>query len=299
MIGDLEETNQNLEREVTTLKLEKEKLISDYQNLRKFVEHMIQTPNFAGYMQEQVLGMSGQQQNPAPSPQVAQPRQRQRSQQTPQYSMPVIPEQNQTLQLADVLTDDAFLNNDGLNDFASMPVLNTQSSNDFDMFGENAQIFAVLDTPQPSIDISALSGKASNFVGQQEEFDCPAEKVDMPSLEKGPAPVSKPAVVGEKIETSSVVDEDFDSDPAFALYHQTAEASEPAAGDKPVELDTDGLSHVDIFGGISLEKVFERYELVDASEEEVGATLAMERVQRISSTVESVMARLELMTINL
>lgn len=297
MIGDLEEANQNLEREVTTLKLEKEKLISDYQNLRKFVEHMIQTPNFAGYMQEQVLGMSAQQQNSVPSPQVAQQRQRQRSQQTPQYSMPAIPEQNQTLQLADVLTDDAFLNDDGMNDFGNMSVLNPQNSNDFDMFGENAQIFAVLDTPLPSIDISSLSGKTSNFVGQQEEFDSQDQKLDMPSLEKGPAPITQPAAV-EKIETS-VVDEDFDNDPAFALYHQTADASAPAASDKPVELDTDSLSHVDIFGGIELEKVFERYELVDASEEEVGAALAMERVQRISSTVESVMARLELMTINL
>lgn len=266
MIGDLEEANQNLEREVTTLKLEKEKLISDYQNLRKFVEHMIQTPNFAGYMQEQVLGISAQ--------------------------------QNQTLQLADVLTDDALFNDDGMNDFASMPMLSTQNSNDFDMFGENAQIFAVLDTPQPSIDISSLSGKTSNFVGQQEEYDSHDEKVEVQPIEKGPVPVTKPAVV-EKAETPCLVDEDFDNDPAFALYHQTIDASESAASEKPVEFDTDGLSHVDIFGGIELEKVFDRYELVDASEEEVGAALAMERVQRISSTVESVMARLELMTINL
>jgi hypothetical protein len=297
MIGDLEEANQNLEREVITLKMEKEKLISDYQNLRKFVEHMIQTPNFAGYMQEQVLGISAQQ-NSVASPQVAQPRQRQRSQQTPQFSMPMIPEQNQTLQLADVLTDDALFNDDGMNDFASMPVLSTQNSNEFDMFGENAQIFAVLDTPQPSIDISTLSGKTSNFVGQQEEYDSHDEKVEVQPLEKGPMPVAKPAVV-EKAETPCLVDEDFDNDPAFALYHQTTDASESAASEKPVEFDTDGLSHVDIFGGIEPEKVFERYELVDASDEEVGATLAMERVQRINSTVESVMARLELMTINL
>ncbi|OIW27616.1 hypothetical protein CONLIGDRAFT_633981 [Coniochaeta ligniaria NRRL 30616] len=296
MIVDLEVVNQNLTREVDTLKMEKEKLISDYQNLRKFVEHMISTPNFAGYMQEQVLGLSTQQ-NSMASPQVAQPRQRQRSQQTPQYGLPMIPEQNQTLQLADVLTDDALFPEDSMNDFGSMPMLSTQNSNDFDMFGENTGIFAVLDTPQPSIDISTLSGKTSNFVGQQEEFDSHDEKVAMPSIEKGPAPV-KPAVV-EKVETSSIVDEDFDHDPAFALYHQSTDAVESVSSDKPVEFDTDGLSHVDIFGGIELEKVFERYELVDASEEEVGAALAMERVQRISSTVESVMARLELMTINL
>jgi hypothetical protein len=297
MIVDLEVVNQSLSREVDTLKMEKEKLISDYQNLRKFVEHMISTPNFAGYMQEQVLGL-GAQQNSVASPQVAQPRQRQRSQQTPQYGLPMIPEQNQTLQLADVLTDDALFPEDSMNDFGNMPMLSTQNSNDFDMFGENTGIFAVLDTPQPSIDISTLSGKTSNFVGQQEEFDSHDDKVELPPIEKGPAPVPKPAVV-EKVDTSSVLDEDFDNDPAFALYHLTSDAAESVSSDKPVEFDTDGLSHVDIFGGIELEKVFERYELVDASEEEVGAALAMERVQRISSTVERVMARLELMTINL
>lgn len=298
MIVDLEVVNQNLSREVDTLKLEKEKLISDYQNLRKFVEHMISTPNFAGYMQEQVLGLNAQQ-NSVASPQVAQPRQRQRSQQSSQqFGLPMIPEQNQTLQLADVLTDDALFAEDSMNDFGSMSMLSTQNSNDFDMFGENTGIFAVLDTPQPSIDISTLSGKTSNFVGHQEEFDSHDEKVEMPPIEKGPAPVPETVVV-EKAEVSSVVDEDFDNDPAFALYHQSSDGASSVSSDKPVEFDTDGLSHVDIFGGIELEKVFERYELVDASEEEVGAALAMERVQRISSSVESVMARLELMTINL
>jgi hypothetical protein len=298
MIGDLEGTNQALEREVATLKMEKEKLISDYQNLRKFVEHMIQTPNFAGYMQEQILGLSAQQ-NAVASPQVAQPRQRQRSQQTPQYGMSMIPEQDQTLQLADVLTDEALFADESMNDFSSMPLLSTQNSNEFDMFGDNTQIFAVLDTPQPSIDISALSGKTSNFVGHHEGFDAQEEKVEMPALEKGPAPVTISPVALEKVESSTIVDDDFDNDPAFALYHQTTADAESYSTDKPVEFDTDGLSHVDIFGGIEPEKVFERYELVDASEEEVGAALAMERVQRISSTIETVMARLELMTINL
>ena len=292
MIVDLEDVNNALSREVDTLKMEKEKLISDYQNLRKFVEHMISTPNFAGYMQEQVLGAG--QQNMA-SPQSAQPRQRQRSVQ--QYGMPIIPEQSQTLQLADVLTEDALFPDDSMNDFGSMPMLSTQNSNEFDMFTENTGIFAVLDTPQPCIDIATLSGKTSNFVGQQQEFESHEDKLEMPALEKGPAALAQPAIA-DKVDTSSAVDEEFDNDPAFALYHQTADA-EPAGSDKPVELDTDGLSHVDVFGGIELEKVFERYELVDASEEEVGAAVAMERVQRISSTVESVLARLELMTIDL
>ncbi|KAB5583570.1 hypothetical protein GE09DRAFT_305083 [Coniochaeta sp. 2T2.1] len=300
MIVDLEAVNQNLTRENDQLKLEKEKLISDNQNLRKFVEHMIKTPYFANYLEASVLNLGSQQTPIAASPQVAQSRGRQQSQQF--SGLPMIAEQNQTLQLADVLTDDALFPDESMNDF-SMPMLSTQNSNEFDMFSsnENTQIFAVLDTPMPSIDISTLSGKTSNFVGQQEEFDSHDEKVEIPPIEKCPTHVSvaRPVVV-EKVETTSAVDEDFDNDPAFALYHQTSEPAESVSADKPVaELDIDGLSHVDLFGGIELEKVFERYELVDASEEEVGAALAMERVQRISSAVESVMARLELLTIDL
>lgn len=298
MIGGLEAVNQDLAREVNTLKMEKERLFSDYQNLRKFVEHMISTPNFAGYMQEQVLGLSSQQASMA-SPQTApQPRQRQRSQQLQQqFGMSMIPEQHETLQLADVLTEDALFPDDAMNDFGNMPML-SQNSADFDMFSENTQIFAVLDTPSPPIDISALSGKTSNFVGQQESFESHEEKVEVPPIDTAPSTVPKPAIV-EKAEIPATVDEDFENDPAFALYHSSTGVAEPVRSDEPVELDTDGLSHVDIFGGIELEKVFERYKLVDVSEEEVGAALAMERVQRISSTVEDVAARLELMTVNL
>lgn len=293
MIVDLEVVNQNLSREVDTLKMEKDKLLADYENMKSFVEHIISTPNFAGYMQtmqDQVLGLNQQ-----TSPQSAtQSRQRQRSQQ--QFSMPMVPEQ--TLQFADVINEDALFPADSPNDMGNMPMLSAQYSNESSMFGENTQIFAVLDTPQPSIDIAALSGKTTNFVGQQEEFVSQEDKVELAPLEKGPATIVQPPTA-EKAETSSVVDEDFDNDPAFALYHLTPESPKLADDDKPVELDTDGLSHVDIFGGIELEKVFERYELVDASEEEVGAALAMERVRRISTTVEDVMARLELMTIDL
>lgn len=295
MISDLEVVNQNLTREVDTLKMEKERLVSDNQSLRKFVEHLISSPNFAGYMQDQVLGLSAQ-----PSPQTAQPRQRQRSQQMPQFGgLSMVPEQSDTLQLADVLNEDALFGDSSMNDFSSMNML-TQTSSDLDMFSENTQIFAVVNIPEPCIDISTLSGKTSNFVGEQEHFDSHEEKIEVPPIEKGPDPLPKPAAVAPvEASSSAVVDEDFENDPAFALYHATSTAAEPNLSKEPMEFDTEGLSHVDIFGGIDLGKVFERYELVDASEEEVSAVMALERVQRISSTIESVAARLELLTIDL
>ena len=149
------------------------------------------------------------------------------------------------------------------------------------------QVF-VVDTPEvPSIDTSVLSGKNSNFVEPLLESD--DDKVEVPSIER-PVERSEPTVV-----KSGPTDEHFDSDPEFALFH-----SEPAAATEPVkELDTDSLSNVDIFGGIESEKILARYELVDATEEEASAIIAMARVQRISDSIESVVSRLELLTMGL
>ena len=63
--------------------------------------------------------------------------------------------------------------------------------------------------------------------------------------------------------------------------------------------DTDSFNGIDIFGGIESEKVLARLELVDATEEEATAALAMARVQRISSHLEPIVSRLELLTMNL
>ncbi|KAJ3518006.1 hypothetical protein NM208_g14623 [Fusarium decemcellulare] len=133
------------------------------------------------------------------------------------------------------------------------------------------QVF-VVDTPEvpASFDAAVLSGKTSNFV--EPAFDSEEEKVDMPVIER---PVEKPQV----------------SEPV--------EAAPADADEQPKELDTDGLSHVDIFGGIESDKLLARLELVDASEEETTAALAMARVQRISASADSVTSRLELLTLDL
>ncbi|KAK1772793.1 putative bzip transcription factor protein [Phialemonium atrogriseum] len=167
-----------------------------------------------------------------------------------------------------------------------------------DAFNFQPQVYAVLDTPEPAmIETSILSGKSSNFVGTQLESD--EEKVEMPVIKKAPVLEKEPVAEGEKESpTATVVDEEFESDPAFALYHDSTPVSATVAKE-PVEIDTDAFSHVDVFGGIEPDKALARYELVDASEEEVAATCAMARVQRISAGLESVMTRLELMTVDL
>ena len=149
------------------------------------------------------------------------------------------------------------------------------------------QVF-VVDTPEMpnAIDASVLSGKTSNFV--EESFSCEDEKVEVPVIER---PVETKAV--EAPETS--VDEEFESDPEFALFH-----SQPATtAEATKDIDTDNLTDVDLFGGIESEKMFDRYELVDATEEEATAVFAMARVQRISASIDSVVSRLELLTMDL
>ncbi|EXV05319.1 bZIP transcription factor [Metarhizium robertsii] len=149
------------------------------------------------------------------------------------------------------------------------------------------QVF-VVDTPEVpnAIDASVLSGKTSNFV--EESFSSDDEKVEVPVIER---PLKTKA-----IETPEApVDEEFESDPEFALFH-----SEPATTTTtPKDIDTENLTGIDLFGGIESEKMFARYELVNATEEEATAAFAMARVQRISASIDSVVSRLELLTMDI
>ncbi|KEY69688.1 hypothetical protein S7711_03174 [Stachybotrys chartarum IBT 7711] len=152
------------------------------------------------------------------------------------------------------------------------------------------QVFMV-DTPDipAPIDSSLLSGKASNFVEQVFESD--NDKIEVPVIERP----SEHVEVIEPVESNSTaVDLEFENDPEFALYH-----SEAASTTEPTEIDTDSFSGIDIFGGIEPEKALSRYELVDATEEEATAALAMARVQRISSHLEPLVSRLEMLTVDL
>jgi hypothetical protein len=154
-------------------------------------------------------------------------------------------------------------------------------------FNFQPQVF-VVDTPEmpASIDTAALSGKTSNFVEETFETE---EKMEVPVIER-------PIEIPDSIVSDSIpVDEEFEADPEFALFH-----SEPiATRDSPKEVDIDNLTDLDLFGGIESEKVLSRYELVDATEEEATAVIALARVQQISQNIESVVSRLELLTMGL
>lgn len=164
---------------------------------------------------------------------------------------------------------------------------------DTDAFNFQPQVYSVIETPDvPALDASVLSGKTSNFVG--EHFDSEDEKIEMPVIQR-PAPVEEKVIAPA---APVIVDEEFENDPDYALYHGTAATSPAVESKELVELDTDSLSHVEIFGGVEAEKVLARYELVDATEEEATAAIAMARVQQISSRLDSICSRLEMLTVD-
>jgi hypothetical protein len=163
---------------------------------------------------------------------------------------------------------------------------------DFSLIGNGfnfqPRVFVVetSDVPSP-IEASILSGKASSVIEQA--FRSEDEKVEVPVIER---PVEQTPVAQSE---AGPIDEKFETDPEYALYH-----SEPTSTvSESSELDTEGLSHVDIFGGIETEKMLSRFELVDATEEEASAAIAMARVQNISASIEAVVSRLEILTMDL
>ncbi|KAM0511091.1 hypothetical protein ACHAPE_010239 [Trichoderma viride] len=163
---------------------------------------------------------------------------------------------------------------------------------DFSLIGNGfnfqPRVFVVetSDVPSP-IESSILSGKAPSVIEQA--FRSEDEKVEVPVIER---PVEQTPVAQSE---AGPIDEKFEADPEYALYH-----SEPTSTvSESSEVDTEGLSHVDIFGGIETEKMLSRFELVDATEEEASAAIAMARVQNISASMEAVVSRLEILTMDL
>lgn len=238
-----------------TLRAENRALADENKRLSDLTRMLLSSPSFSDFLDR--LSSNPQQLPQAPAQETRQvpkdvnPYAAQQQLQQQQIGLAMIPEQTMDFSMLNMDTTDGFY---------------------------QPQVFTVLETPEPALDASVLSGKSKDIV--EEQFE--SEKVEMPVIER-PVEVPTPVV--------TPVDEQFENDPVFALYHDTP-ATETKA---PVELDTEGLSNVDIFGGIEPEKVLARYELVDATEEDAAAAMAMARVQRISANLESVMSRLEML----
>ncbi|KAF3765981.1 hypothetical protein M406DRAFT_356153 [Cryphonectria parasitica EP155] len=270
-ITQLESEIANKVTENGDLRAQNRALIDENKRLSDLTRMLLSSPSFSGFLENLST-------NPSQLPQAA-PQVEQQQQAPRQAPKDVNPYAQQHMQRQNV-------------GVAMMP----EQTMDFAAFGDfQPQVYAVLETPEApiNIDTAALSGKTSNFVG--ECFDSEDEKVEMPMIEQPPV-VEEKATAPKPIETPAVViDDDFENDPEFALYHDSPSAAttEPA---QSTQIDAEDSSELDIFGGIESEKLLARYELLDASEEEQNAALAMASVQRRLASLEGLCARLDMLT---
>ena len=282
-IGQLEAEITQKVNENGDLRAQNRALVEENKRLSDLTRMLLSSPSFSDFLDRLSSNAAQMIQPPAPQPQVAEPRREAR--QIPKDINPYTAQQQ--------------LNGHQQIGMAMIP----EQSLDMSMLGMGGdafyepQVFTV-ETPEihvPEIDTSLLSGKTSNFVGPMtiESDDEQTEKVDMPVIAH---PVeSEPQVKDIAVE---VIDEDFENDPAFALYHEstfTAEHVEPA---KTRELDVTAISDVEIFGGVETEKALARYELVNASEEEVKQAeeaLVAAKVERIVANLEAISSRLDML----
>lgn len=162
-----------------------------------------------------------------------------------------------------------------------------------DAFNFQPQVFTVLEAPEvPILDAYALSGKTSNFVPGS--FTSDTEKTDAPVVELPALPETSEPLEAE-IESA-------DSErPVASLDGDLYDDETTVAPSRSVELDTDSLTAVDIFGGIELEKALSRLELneSDESTENITVVLASRRIERLAASLEPIMTRLDLLTIGL
>lgn len=258
------------------LRAQNRALIDENKRLSDLTRMLLSSPSFSDFLERLST-------NPAPASQPApQVDQRQDARQAPKDVNPYAAHQQVQRQQIGL----AMLPEQNM-DFSMVGV-------DAEAYSYQPQVYAVLETPEPLIDASVLAGKSSNFVGEtfESEHD---EKLDMPVIER-PMVAEEKLSAPRSLELPLVVDEQFENDPDFALYHDSS-ASVSSEEEKPaVELDLGGLVQHDLFGGVESEKMLARYELVDASEEEEVAARAMARFQRLSESMEQVCARLELLT---
>ncbi|KAI0142510.1 hypothetical protein F4776DRAFT_661581 [Hypoxylon sp. NC0597] len=276
-ITQLENEIANKVTENGDLRAQNRALMEENRRLSDLTRMLLSSPSFSNFLDH----LSS---NPStiPQQQQQQPEQRQpEPRQVPKDINPYVAGQqnHQQQQIGMVMIPEHTM------DFS---VLNINS----DAFNYQPQVFAVLETPDmPIIDTEALAGKSSNFVG--ESFGSDSEKTDAPVLEnpmlpsiKAPEPLESPEPVACETTVADLDGDIYDDETTVVPF-------------KPAELDTDSLTAVDIFGGIESEKAYTQYELVDSSEEEITASIAARRVERLAASINAVFARLDMMAVGL
>lgn len=273
-ITQLEAEIANKVTENGDLRAQNRALVDENKRLTDLTRMLLGSPSFSDFLER----LSS---NPAPGPQPNPPmEQPQVARQMPKDVNPYTAQQHMHRQSVGV----AMIPEQSL-EFSVM-------SADADAYNFQPQVFAVLETPEPplNIDTVALSGKASNFVPGS--FESADEKVDIPVIEQIPTFENVTAPMAP--EAPVTVDEEFENNPEFALYHE-----QPLTGSTPImertQIGTDSFE-VEIFGGVESEKLWARLELVDAPTQEQNAAIALASFQRRMSILDAACARLEVLT---
>ncbi|TQV91689.1 hypothetical protein V2A60_008626 [Cordyceps javanica] len=262
-ISQLESERDHKDDEVTRLRQSNRALMEENKRLSDLTRMLLSSPSFSNFLDHLSTNSAAIPQAPVK----VEPQPEQEQAQIPKDANPYGNQSQQQIGMAMI----------------------PEQSMDYSMLALDGYNFQptvfVVDTPEipAPIDAGLLSGKTCTVVESFTE----EEKMEAPVIER--------PVQTETVESAvAPVDDKFESDPEFALFH--AQPSTPAA---ECSASPEGLSHVDLFGGIDAEKVLSRFELVDATEGERSAAYAMARVQRIAASAESVVARLELLTLEL
>ncbi|KAH9885929.1 hypothetical protein F4778DRAFT_786978 [Xylariomycetidae sp. FL2044] len=275
-ITQLESEIANKVTENGELRAQNRTLMEENRRLSDLTRMLLASPSFSNFLDHLSSNPQAMPRNQTPQVEQRQPEQRQTRKDVNSYTAQQAQQQQQQQQIGMVLMPEQTM------DFS---MLNINSD-----FNYRPQVFSVLETPEVNlIDAEVLAGKVSTLTEELVPRD--SEKVDAPVVEAPPT-VEKSQTPEAPVEMTpserTVADLDgdiFDDDTTIAA--------------KPLELDTENLSNLDIFGGIETDKVFARYELVDASDEEATASVALRRVERLSASLEATLSRLDRLTIGL
>lgn len=133
------------------------------------------------------------------------------------------------------------------------------------------QVFAVLEIPEPQFEASVLSGKTTS----SGIFASNLQKIEAPVIDRYPL---HDDIVVETIEESE--DEEFNNDPAFTLFRTATPTAQC-----PLSIDLSTISN----------KLPISVTIIDAK---ASVEAAMQRVDRLCSTLDTAMAMLESYTID-
>lgn len=254
--------------ENSDLRAQNKALMEENTRLSDLTRMLLSSPSFSGFLDTLSTNPAGAipqqqapvEQRPVESRQMRKdvnPYERQ-PKQTQQMHMAILPEHHMDFSMLD-------MNNDGAFNYTQ------------------PQVFSVLDIPEAAIDVSILSGKTAEDVAPV--FD--NEKIELPTIKR------VPAVEVQETQPETIVDDEFDADPAFALF-----ANPPTLDAATTASQIQHEEYSPIFGSITPEKALARIELVDAADDDAICAAAMTRFERLGASLEAIMARLEAMTIN-